>query len=230
MAQIFASERSNASAPAAKAATPARNTVPEQTLAGLQARADHSGATTRLTQLQKMESAPLQRLEDEEMLQCKMIQRVEDDEEMLQGQMIQRVEDEEELMQGKAAGNALQRQESAASPGGGTGGMPGNLRQGIESLSGRDMSDVNVHYNSSAPAQVGAHAFAQGRDIHLASGQERHLPHEAWHVVQQQEGRVAPTTDVGGTPVNDDPGLEREADVMGQKASQLASRDDYGSV
>jgi len=51
-----------------------------------------------------------------------------------------------------------------------------------------------VHYNSDKPAQLQAHAYAQGTDIHLASGQEKHLPHEAWHVVQQKQGRVKPTT------------------------------------
>jgi hypothetical protein len=45
----------------------------------------------------------------------------------------------------------------------------------------------------SAPGQLQAHAFAQGTDIHIAPGQERHLPHEAWHVVQQRKGRVKPT-------------------------------------
>ncbi|MCB0400488.1 MAG: DUF4157 domain-containing protein, partial [Flavobacteriales bacterium] len=95
-------------------------------------------------------------------------------------------------------------------------GMPDNLKSGIESLSGMDMSDVKVHYNSSQPAQLQAHAFAQGNQIHLSPGQERHLPHEAWHVVQQKQGRVAPTKQLKGkVNINDDAGLEKEADVMG---------------
>lgn len=99
-------------------------------------------------------------------------------------------------------------------------GLPNNLQAGVESLSGQDMSDVNVHYNSSEPSQLQAHAFAQGSDIHLASGQEQHLPHEAWHVAQQKQNRVPVTSSVGGQPLNDDPSLETEADVMGQKALQ----------
>lgn len=98
------------------------------------------------------------------------------------------------------------------------GGLPSGLRAGVESLSGMDVSDVRVHYNSSRPAALQAHAFAQGSDIHVAAGQERHLPHEAWHVVQQRQGRVRPTTSVAGTAVNDDPGLEAEADRMGARA------------
>ncbi len=98
-------------------------------------------------------------------------------------------------------------------------GMPDNLKSGIESLSGMDMSDVRVHYNSPKPMQMNAHAYAQGNQIHLGSGQEKHLPHEAWHVVQQRQGRVQPTTQFQGQAINDDPGLEREADVMGNKAN-----------
>lgn len=99
-----------------------------------------------------------------------------------------------------------------------SGGMPANLAQGIEKLSGVAMNNVRVHYNSPKPQAMQAHAYAQGRDIHLASGQEKYLPHEAWHVVQQSQGRVKPTTTVNGTSVNDSPSLEREADVMGSRA------------
>jgi hypothetical protein len=103
-------------------------------------------------------------------------------------------------------------------------GMPDNLKSGVENLSGMDMSDVKVHYNSSHPAQLNAHAYAQGNDIHLGPGQEQHLAHEAWHVVQQRQGRVQATRQMkGGVPVNDDPGLEHEADVMGAKALQMYS-------
>ncbi len=55
------------------------------------------------------------------------------------------------------------------------------------------MDHVKVHYNSPAPARAQALAYAQGHDIHLAAGQAHHLPHEAWHVVQQAQGRVRPS-------------------------------------
>lgn len=101
-------------------------------------------------------------------------------------------------------------------------GLPNQLKSGIERLSGYSMDDVKVHYNSSKPAQLNAHAYAQGTDIHVASGQEKHLPHEAWHVVQQKQGRVQPTRQLKGkVNINDDAGLEREADVMGAKALQM---------
>jgi hypothetical protein len=103
--------------------------------------------------------------------------------------------------------------------GAGDAGLPAPLKAGMESLSGMRMDHVRVHYNSAQPAQLNAHAFAQGSDIHVAPGQERHLPHEAWHVVQQAQGRVRPTMQLkAGVAVNDDAGLEREADVMGARA------------
>ncbi|WP_293139206.1 DUF4157 domain-containing protein [Okeania sp. SIO3I5] len=101
-------------------------------------------------------------------------------------------------------------------------GLPDRLKSGIENLSGYSMDDVKVHYNSDKPAQLQAHAYAQGTDIHVAPGQEKHLPHEAWHVVQQKQGRVKPTMQLKvGVNVNDDAGLEKEADVMGKKAFQV---------
>ena len=101
-------------------------------------------------------------------------------------------------------------------------GLPDNLKTGMENLSGMSLDDVKVHRNSDKPAQLQAHAYAQGTDIHLGSGQEKHLPHEAWHVVQQKQGRVKPTMQMkGNVNVNDDAGLEKEADVMGSKALQM---------
>lgn len=97
-------------------------------------------------------------------------------------------------------------------------GLPDNLKSGMENLSGMSLDHVRVHYNSAKPAAVQAHAYAQGSNIHLASGQEKHLPHELGHVVQQAQGRVSATTSVGGMAVNDSPALEHEADVMGASA------------
>lgn len=100
-----------------------------------------------------------------------------------------------------------------------TTGMPDPLKSGIESLSGMDLSDVRVHYNSAKPAHIHALAYAQGNDIHLGPGQEKHLPHEAWHVVQQRQGRVRPTMQMkANIYLNDETALEREADLMGEKA------------
>lgn len=104
-------------------------------------------------------------------------------------------------------------------------GLPNQLKSGIESLSGMSMDHVKVHYNSDKPAQMQAHAYAQGSEIHLAAGQEKHLPHEAWHVVQQAQGRVRPTLQMKQhIAINDDSGLEREADIMGARALHTAGK------
>lgn len=102
-------------------------------------------------------------------------------------------------------------------------GLPDNLKAGMENLSNKSLDHVKVHYNSSKPASLQAHAYAQGSNIHLGPGQEKHLPHELGHVVQQMEGRVKPTMKIGGTAINNDPSLEQEATHMGQRAIQRAS-------
>ena len=137
-------------------------------------------------------------------------------------------EDKDRPVQGRFDGWAVQGTREGVESGGSAGagaapvvnqtGLPDQLKAGIEALSGMDMSGVRVHRNSDKPAQLSALAFAQGNHIHLGSGQEQHLPHEAWHVVQQRQGRVRETVQMAGVGVNDDVGLEREADLMGEKA------------
>jgi hypothetical protein len=102
-------------------------------------------------------------------------------------------------------------------------GLPGSLKAGVETLSGFSMDDVQVHYNSSEPAGLQALAFTEGTNIHMAPGQEQHLPHEAWHVVQQKQGIVTPGIQEKGVNINADPALESEADVMGAEASHIAA-------
>lgn len=100
--------------------------------------------------------------------------------------------------------------------------LPDQLKTGIENLSGHNMDDVKVHFNSPKPAQLQAHAYAQGTQIHLGPGQEKHLAHEGWHVVQQKQGRVKPTLQMkDDVNVNDDKELEHKADIFGAKAMQF---------
>lgn len=136
------------------------------------------------------------------------------------------LEDENELLQGRFSKNSIQqssikKEEPMPPKFENNTGLPDNLKVGIENISGYSMDDVKVHYNSGKPAQLNALAYAQGTEIHVASGQEKHLPHEAWHVVQQKQGRVQPTMQLQGVNVNDNEGLEKEADVMGSNAVQI---------
>ena len=184
----------------------------------------------RTSVVQKMDEQEL--ADEEELIQSKSaVQRQEmpDEDELLQQMPVQRQEmDEDELMQMQ---RVAQRQDMTdedellqkmrVQRRANTTGMPDQLKAGIEGLSGLSMDNVQVHYNSSKPASLQAHAYTQGSDIHVAPGQERHLAHEAWHVVQQSQGRVQPTMQMQGTAINDDAGLESEADVMGARALQM---------
>ncbi|HLM75775.1 MAG TPA: DUF4157 domain-containing protein [Polyangiaceae bacterium] len=121
-----------------------------------------------------------------------------------------------QLLAATAPGRPIQRKENNT-------GLPDGLKDGIESLSGMSMDDVSVHYNSDKPAQARARAYTQGAEIHVGPGQEGSLPHEAWHVVQQKQGRVTPTLQYKGIDINTDSTLEMEADLMGAKAASLSS-------
>src|SRR5690349_12483635 len=105
-------------------------------------------------------------------------------------------------------------------------GLPDELKSGIENLSGLSLDDVLVHYNSPKPAGLQALAYTQGADIHVGPGQERHLPQsrrppvgEAWHVIQQKQGRVKATGQLNNAQINEDAGLEKEASRMGDFAA-----------
>lgn len=126
--------------------------------------------------------------------------------------------EEDELTQGKA--ETAQRQTENRT------GIPDAVKQRMEDSFGTDFSSVRVHPDSPKAPEVGALAYTQGTDIHFAPGQfkpdtaagQQLLGHELTHVVQQAEGRVQPTTEIGGMPVNDSEALEHEADVRGARA------------
>lgn len=137
--------------------------------------------------------------------------------------IVQRAEDDEDdLLQGKFEPPA-QRAEAANETG-----IPDSVKQRMEDSFGTDFSGVRVHPESSKAPEVGALAYTQGTDIHFAPGQfkpdtsagQQLLGHELAHVVQQAEGRVQPTTEIAGMPVNDNESLEREADALGAKAAR----------
>ncbi len=155
-----------------------------------------------------------------------VVQQVPFDEEELPGQgkfiensPIQRqaLENEEEPLQSKSDETAQMNKT----------GMPDDVKNKMESSFNTDFSNVTIHANSSKAPNVGALAYTQGHDIHFAPGQfspdssqgQRLLGHELTHVVQQRQGLVKPTGEIGGMPVNDNPSLEKEADDMGSKAS-----------
>ena len=76
--------------------------------------------------------------------------------------------------------------------------IPYYLKYNIEKISGISMSDVKIYYHSDKPAQLNALAYTQGTNIYIASGQEKYLFHEL----------------INGIAVNNDPVLEKEADMQ----------------
>ena len=175
---------------------------------------NRKGESTQLMEDNRVQSA----------LQAKMVETMQrdamDEDDLLQGKFaVQRdVEDEDELLQGKFVAQRQTKNQT---------GIPDHVIQGMESSFGMDFSSVRVHPDSSKAPEVGALAYTQGTDIHFAPGQfkpdtsagQQLLGHELTHVIQQAEGRVQPTTEVGGMAVNDDLSLEHEADVMGATAA-----------
>ena len=72
---------------------------------------------------------------------------------------------------GEAVPDAAPQLKESAGPQSGDGGLPKQLKAGVESLSGMSMDHVKVNYNSAKPAQLNAFAYAQGSEIHLGPGQ-----------------------------------------------------------
>ena len=94
--------------------------------------------------------------------------------------------------------------------------IPTQMKDSIEQRSGLSFGDVRVHYNSPKPAQRNAHVYTHGNDIHIASGQERHLGYELGHVVQQKQSLVKPSNEFGDLTMSDDVWLERGAGTLTQ--------------
>lgn len=91
-------------------------------------------------------------------------------------------------------------------------GIPDNMKTLFENMSGFQLDDVQVHYNSNKPAQLKALAYTQGKQVYLGPGNEKCLSHELVHVVQQKQGIVRKTVEWNGLPINTELQLEHEAD------------------
>lgn len=103
-------------------------------------------------------------------------------------------------------------------------GIPTQMKMDFEQRSGLSFDDVRVHYNSDKPRKIGALAYTQGTQVHIGPGQERHLRHELGHVVQQKRGLVKPTIFLNGTPINDNPQMEKTADSVLEMPSEQFTR------
>jgi Domain of unknown function (DUF4157) len=117
-------------------------------------------------------------------------------------------------------------------------GIPAPVRAKMEGALGADLSDVRVHPGSARAVELGALAFTQGSNIHVAPGQwapettkgQQLLGHELGHVLQQRTGRVKATAQHKGVGLNDEPALEAEADALGAKAARGETVGSLGSA
>lgn len=102
-------------------------------------------------------------------------------------------------------------------------GIPAQLKKQVEDSTALELDDVRIHYNSGKPAELDALAYTQGTQVYLGPGQERHLPHELGHVIQQKLGMVRPDTrHESGAMLNTDQALERQADRIGAGGERIA--------
>ncbi|MCP4147604.1 MAG: DUF4157 domain-containing protein [bacterium] len=177
-----------------------------------------------------MEGGTLQRQEEkEETAQGKFTAQMKEEEETAQGKFTVQMKEEEETAQGKFTAQMKEEEETAQGKVQGSigpTGIPVGVQDRMENSFNTDFSEVRVHTASAKATEVGALAYTRGNDVHFAPGNYKPeteggrslLGHELTHVKQQREGRVEPTTEIGGMPLNNDPSLEKEADDMGHKA------------
>lgn len=107
--------------------------------------------------------------------------------------------------------------------------LPEDLQTNMEHSLGHDFSNVNIQKDSQEAADMHARAFTKGDSVHFARGEfdphseqgKNLIGHEFTHVAQQRSGAVQPTRIMGkGLQLNDNQGLEHEADHFGRKAAK----------
>lgn len=119
----------------------------------------------------------------------------------------------------------LHKEKQRGTENGNATGIPTQLKRRIEQSTSLKLDDVKVHYRSERPAALDALAYTQGTQVYLGPGQERHLPHELGHVIQQKFGMVrADSRHESGAPLNTDQTLERQADRIGAGREHIAGR------
>ncbi len=101
------------------------------------------------------------------------------------------------------------------------------VRGRMEPLFGEDFSGVRMHEDSELATAQGAHALAEGQDVHFAPGQfapgtaegDFLIGHELAHVVQQREGQPTAQAKLSAAGPVQDATLEREADRAGSQVA-----------
>lgn len=144
---------------------------------------------------------------------------------------IQKKEDNKDEEKIQAKQNSGQPAMAKSGPSGSTT-LPASMHGPVAQQYGLDASSVNIHPESEQAPAMNALAFTQGNAIHFAPGQyspetksgKELIGHELTHVVQQQQGRVGTSNNkqAKSNLINDDAGLEKEADQQGSQFANAA--------
>jgi len=137
-------------------------------------------------------------------------------------------ESQTEDLTGKEIQTPVQRKENP---------FPPDVQAKMESAFNEDFSSVRIQTNSRQAENLNALAYTQGEEIYFAPGQyspnnlkgQQLIGHELTHIVQQRNGVVTPTVQAKGFNINNDKGLEQEADAMGEKAAGSVPAEPYHS-
>lgn len=117
-------------------------------------------------------------------------------------------------------------------------GLPDAFKNKMENAFDSDFSNVKTHFNSKKADELNAQAFTQGNNVHFGKGffdptsskGQKLIAHELSHVVQQRKGKVKPTKNVNGTPLNDQSSLETEADIQAERAVSSRKSEHFPSA
>ncbi|HAS39281.1 MAG TPA: hypothetical protein DCS93_02325 [Microscillaceae bacterium] len=100
--------------------------------------------------------------------------------------------------------------------------LEAQAKANVSKVTGVDVHDAQVTFDSQRPIQLNANATAQGLKVDIGPQQENHLEHELGHVAQNKKQPVQANKQTpDGTLINDEKDKEKYADEVDVKAKQL---------
>jgi hypothetical protein len=91
----------------------------------------------------------------------------------------------------------------------------------VERLMQADLDQVRPRAEPARSLARAAQAYSQGSPIHVGPGAEYHLPHEAWHVIQQRQGG-SPSAPAAAAPPCDCDETDNGRENASQRPAQAA--------
>ena len=100
--------------------------------------------------------------------------------------------------------------------------LEAQAKANVSKVTGVNVHDAQVTFDSPRPIQLKANATAQGLQVDIGPQQEDHLEHELGHVAQNKKQPVQANKKASnGTLINDEKDKEKYADEVDTKAKQL---------